>query len=132
MSPVEKNHAAGWNAAVAAQIRAERAAAGLTLDQLAEKSGIPKRTLIRLINAERAIDVAHLAAVAEVFDLSLAELLDRARSRVVTVATVLPLRRKDLSDPASTMPTMDELERADSAAFPEKPDQGEDDEPEGP
>lgn len=79
---IERDRGRGWNAAVAAQLRAERAARGLTVDELADRAGIPRRTLMRLLNAQRALDVAHLAALASAVDLSVGELLARAEARL--------------------------------------------------
>lgn len=58
------SHEAGMNGAVVRQIRAERAARSLTIDQLAEASGIPKRTLIRYLNGERALTLGAVDQIA--------------------------------------------------------------------
>lgn len=68
----------GLNAAVAATLNGERTAAGLTHDDLAELSGVNKRTLMRLLKAQRDIDVNVMAALAAVFNLTPAELLAKA------------------------------------------------------
>ena len=67
---------------MAQQLRAERAASGMTVDQLAEKSGVPKRTLMRLLNEQRGIDIAHLASLADAVGLTLAEFVGRATARL--------------------------------------------------
>jgi transcriptional regulator with XRE-family HTH domain len=81
MSPIEKDPSRGMNAAVAAELRAERAARQLTVEQLAERSLIPKRTLLRLLNAERSINIEHLAAMAEALDTDPIRIMNRAEQR---------------------------------------------------
>lgn len=66
------------NEAMAKSISAERAAAGLTIKELAEKSTINERTLLRLLKGERNINVRHVALLAEVFDLKPHELVKQA------------------------------------------------------
>lgn len=100
MSPIEKDHSRGWNAAVAAQVRAERAAKGWTLDSLAAKSGVPKRTLIRLVKTERAFDVAQLAAIAEALDITMSEFLSRADARLSEVSGEVALAALDSDESA--------------------------------
>lgn len=69
----------GINAAVAATLNGERVAAGLTFDELAARTGISKRTLMRLLSTvERDIDVNVLAAIADVFGLTPAQTIARA------------------------------------------------------
>jgi transcriptional regulator with XRE-family HTH domain len=72
--------------AVAAQIRAERAASGLTQRQVMEKSGIPKSTYLRLESGERVADVQQLAAFCAAVDISLADLMRHAEERVARTA----------------------------------------------
>lgn len=67
------------NEAVAKAISAERGAAGMTIKELAEKSGVPERTLIRLLKAERDIKVDQLAALADVFGITPAALIAEAQ-----------------------------------------------------
>ena len=62
MAPVEKSHSDGLNGALAAILRAERAAQRLSIADLVAHMGISKSTVIRLLAGDRAIDVAHLAA----------------------------------------------------------------------
>lgn len=66
------------NEAMSKSISAERAAAGLTIKELAEKSTINERTLLRLLKSERNINVRHVALLAEVFDLKPHELVKQA------------------------------------------------------
>jgi transcriptional regulator with XRE-family HTH domain len=83
MSTVEKDPAKGLNAALAATLNGERAAAGLTFDALAARTGISKRTLLRQLSTmERHIDVSHVAVIAEQFGLTAAEVFVMAEARL--------------------------------------------------
>lgn len=82
MSTLHRDPSAGINAALAAELRAERAAQQMTVDALAERSGVPKRTLIRLLNAERAIAVEPLCDIAGAFGVSVTTLVGRAERRL--------------------------------------------------
>ena len=68
--------------ALAEEIRAEMGVARLTARALAKSSGIPERTLARLISGERSIDVAQFEMLARALGLSMAMLLQRAEARV--------------------------------------------------
>ncbi len=63
-------------------MRGERAAKGLSLEQVADRSGIPVVSVQRYIAGKRAIDVAILAALAEALELSPRELIEAAESRL--------------------------------------------------
>lgn len=67
---------------VALTLEAERAAARLTVEQLAEQSGISVRTLYRVLHAERDISVAQIAALAGVFDMLPSEIAAEAQRRM--------------------------------------------------
>jgi transcriptional regulator with XRE-family HTH domain len=82
MSPVEKDHAAGLNGAVAAVLRGERAAAGLTLEELADRSGVPVVSLRRFLAGERAINVAVLHSVTQALGVEPSEVLEAAQTRL--------------------------------------------------
>lgn len=81
MTPLDKGPATGFNAYVAAELRAERAAKQITYDKLAELTGINRRTLIRLLKAERAIDTAHLASLCEALGMDIVDLISAAERR---------------------------------------------------
>ena len=81
MSPRTAAPANDYAAAVAATLRAERGAAGLTMEQLAARSGIVRITLHRVLHSQRAMTVAQLAALAAVFDMTPSELLTEAERR---------------------------------------------------
>ena len=93
MAPVEKSHSDGLNGALAAILRAERAAQRLSIADLVAHMGISKSTVIRLLAGDRAIDVAHLAAFAEAFGMDPAELMRSAEQRMSPIATVSPIRK---------------------------------------
>jgi len=67
--------------ALAAQLRAERAAAGLTIDQLSEASGVPKQTLMRYLKGTRDIPMSTFYALAEGLGLPAETILARAEGR---------------------------------------------------
>jgi len=70
------------NAALAATLRAERAVKRMTIDSLVSRSGIPKRTLMRLLNAERMINAEHLNSLADALQVPIATLIERAGWRL--------------------------------------------------
>lgn len=64
------------------QIKAERAALGLTQAELAEKIGKDKQTVMRYENGKRDIPIDDLALMASAFGLGPIELLRRAEQRI--------------------------------------------------
>lgn len=68
--------------AVAAQIRAERAAANLTKDDVLKRAGISRTTYYKLESGERVLDVSQLAAICKVLGISITLLLERAMARI--------------------------------------------------
>jgi DNA-binding XRE family transcriptional regulator len=70
-----------WSESVAAQIRAERAAASLTQDELVALSGIPRSTYIRLERGQRVADVSQLARICGALELPLSEFWQRVEAR---------------------------------------------------
>lgn len=59
---------ADLNTALAATLNGERVRAGLTFAELAKRSGISERTLMRLLSTvERDIDIRVLEVLAEIF-----------------------------------------------------------------
>jgi len=71
-----------WSAAVAAQIRAERAAASMTRDDMVEASGIPLSTYRRLETGERVADTTQLARLCGALGLPMSEFFRRVEQRV--------------------------------------------------
>ena len=79
----ERYRVAPWTGAVATQLRAERAAAGLTQEQLAALAGLPRTTYKRMEAGERAISFAQVALVlAALPGLSMTEFVMRAERRL--------------------------------------------------
>ncbi|MDI3331447.1 MAG: helix-turn-helix transcriptional regulator [Micrococcus sp.] len=68
--------------AVARQLKAERAAAGMTQIQVAEKVGQDKQTVMRNEAGKRDISIAELGQLADVFGITPQELLRRAEERI--------------------------------------------------
>jgi transcriptional regulator with XRE-family HTH domain len=68
------------NEAVAAAIRAEMAAQRITWRELSAASGIPERTLARILKPEREIKIDAVFAIAEVLGVSAAYILGQAES----------------------------------------------------
>lgn len=89
MTPPVPGPTEGLNAAVAAQIRAEAAAAQLTDKALAEKAGVNYASLRRWLGKdlgnERDINVAVLSELAKVFGLTAYEIVFRAQQRMNVV-----------------------------------------------
>lgn len=100
MAPNEQKSAA--NRALAAEIRAERAAEGITVRELALRSGIAYGTLNRILPGERDISFTQLTQLAAALKLTPQELSERAVRRMggmqavvseVQGKNVTPLRR---------------------------------------
>lgn len=68
--------------AVAATLRAERAAVQMTQQELARRSGLGYQTVMRLEKGERSPNVAQLSALCSVLGLTMAELVERAEQRM--------------------------------------------------
>lgn len=72
-----------YAAAVAAQLRAERAARQMTVQQLAGKSGVTEQSLLRYLNEKRAIPIPALYQICEGLDIPVHELVRRAETRLL-------------------------------------------------
>lgn len=72
----------GMAAAIVQQIKAERAAADLTVQQLAEVSGVPYPTLRRYLADERSMSLDAFVAVAGGLGIEPDELVKRAMQRL--------------------------------------------------
>ncbi|MFF3065947.1 hypothetical protein ACFVQ3_15480 [Oerskovia sp. NPDC057915] len=66
------------NEATARAIAAERAISGMTVRELAARAGIPERSLMRVLQAEREIKVVQVAQLAEAFEIYPHEIIERA------------------------------------------------------
>ena len=72
----------GWSRTVAAQIRAERAASGLTQIGLYTRAGIPRSTYLRIESGTHIADTTELAKITEALDLSMSEFFRRVENRM--------------------------------------------------
>ena len=68
--------------AFAAQLRAERAAQGLTQDELSKRSGIGKQTILRIENGQRVMDTAQLGDLCRALGISIITFVMRAEERL--------------------------------------------------
>lgn len=116
MTPIEGPEG-GLNAAVAAELRAERAAQNLTVQELAEISDVPYASLRRYLAAERHIDVTVLAALAKALGTTPPDLVFAATERMNRGGIVIEFPTKP-SDDASNV----DLAAEPSAAEPERRD----------
>lgn len=71
-----------WADATAAQIRAERAAAGMTQQQMIAASGIPRSTYIRLESGARVADTTQVARICGALRLPVSVFFQRVEGRV--------------------------------------------------
>lgn len=69
-------------AAIAEQLRAERAIKGIILEDLAKASGVSKVTLHRYIHAQRDIPLTTLAEICRALGVPLGEIIRRADERL--------------------------------------------------
>ena len=78
---MDKNEAAErYNQKVAALFRREYERRGLTYDEIAERTGLSRMTVVRIINGQRPITVAYLAALSPVLGFDMAKLINEAKS----------------------------------------------------
>ena len=85
------------NEATAKAIAAERSAAGLTIKELSEESGVPERTLIRMLKNERDIKVTQIAQLSEVFGINPHELIEEAE-KFIDRAARIEARERQITD----------------------------------
>ena len=65
---------------VAGELRAQKARRGWTLDDLEERTGIPRTTIDRILKGQSAIPVEILIPLCIGMDLDAGELLNQART----------------------------------------------------
>lgn len=104
------------NEATAKAIAAERSAAGLTIKELSEKSGVPERTLIRMLKNERDIKVTQIAQLAEVFGINPHELIEEAEKFIARAARVYESRERLPSPSPSSVPACPRSDADDDVA----------------
>ena len=67
---------------VAAQVRAERAAARLTGDEMIDKSGIPRSTYWKIEKGTHVADTTQLTRICTVLGINLSEFFHRVEARM--------------------------------------------------
>ena len=72
----------GWSRTVAAQVRAERAASGLTQIELYTKAGIPRSTYLRIERGTHLADTTELAKIMDALCISMSEFFRRVENRI--------------------------------------------------
>ena len=85
---VNSSHATGRKrtpeaAAFAAQLRAERAVANMSQDELAKRTGISKSTILRLEAGTRVMDTAQLGAICRALGITIGTFAIRAEGRML-------------------------------------------------
>lgn len=68
--------------AVAAQLRAERAAVQMTYQEVADRAGMEKMTVNRYMNGKRDIPMGKLAAICDAMGVRIGDLMARAEDRL--------------------------------------------------
>lgn len=69
-------------AAIADMLRAERAVQDITLDEMAERAGMPKITLHRYLKGQRDIPLKSLAQMCKALDVPIGVIIQRAEERL--------------------------------------------------
>lgn len=82
MSTIDRNPSEGLNAAVAAELRRERAAQQVTIDTLVARTGLSRSTVLNTLNAKRLLGVEAVAAIAKVLGVSVTTIFARAEGRL--------------------------------------------------
>lgn len=82
MAQIESNPGVGLNAAVAAELRAERAAQRMTVDALAHVAGISKGSLLRYLKPSRHINIDTLEELAHALGTTSEEIVAAAKHRL--------------------------------------------------
>lgn len=72
----------GWSRTVAAQIRAERAASGLTQSEVMARSGIPRSTYLRIEKGTHVADTTELKKITGALGISMSEFFQRVEVRM--------------------------------------------------
>ena len=90
MANIDKDPTKGLNAAVAAELRAERVAQEVTFDDLVKRVSLSRATTWRLLNAERLITIEALVEVAGALGVSVLEIAERAEKRLARDAPPPP------------------------------------------
>ncbi len=95
MATLNRDPAEGLNAAVAAELRAERAAQGVSIADLGDRSGISKSTLLRLLNEKRLIGMEALNDIATALGVRATTIVGRAERRLAGEDALPPAPHPD-------------------------------------
>ena len=90
MAYSDKDPTKGLNAAVAAELRAERVAQEVTLDDLIDRVSLSRNTVWRLLNCERFITIEALVEIADALGVSVLTIVSRAQERLAESAPPPP------------------------------------------
>ena len=82
MSTIDRNPSEGLNAAVAAELRRERAAQQVTIETLVERTGLSRSTVLNSLNAKRLLGVEAVAAIAQALGVGVTTIFVRAEGRI--------------------------------------------------
>jgi len=72
---------ADYTAAIAAELKAEKAASALTIDALAESTGISSRQVVRILRGERTANYSLILAFCDAFKLDISDFNRRVQDR---------------------------------------------------
>jgi len=70
------------DSAFAAQVRAERGAAGFSQDELARRAGLSPHTILRIENEQRGMDTSQLALICKALGITITQFVMRAEDRL--------------------------------------------------
>ena len=104
MAKIDKDPTKGLNAAVAAELRAERVAQEVTFDDLVERVSLSRATTWRLLNAERLITIEALVEFAGALGVSVLEIVERAEKRLAREAPPLDTPHRGTPPPKGAPP----------------------------
>jgi len=71
-----------YTAAIAAELKAERAATGIQNDVLAKAANVSSRQIIRIFNGERSVSLQDTLLLCSALGLDIHEFLHRVQARV--------------------------------------------------
>lgn len=80
MSTTDSTRDQGLNGAVVRQIKAERAAAGLSMSELARRSGLGESSIVRYLTFKRDVTMDSLDKIARGLGMEWQTLVERAMS----------------------------------------------------
>ena len=89
---MDSKSAAAYGHAIAQQLRAEIAAAGLTVSTVATRTGIPRVSIDRWVKGTRLVTIANLYRICAAIELDPRLLIERATLRHHDTHTVTPTR----------------------------------------